>query len=196
MPTAEGLHILETERLILRTFKSTDVDDMHEYQSRPEIVAYIPWPERTREQVIEALEKALDKAKSELIDDGDFLLLGWELKRVPGLEECEGKIIGQSNISLKSQGDQCADIGWVTHQDFQRKGFAYEATHALMEYAFSNFKLHRIIADIDTRNPESATLAEKLGMRREAEFKDAEFFKGAWCDMWLYAILEDEFTSK
>ena len=86
MPTAEVLHILETERLILRTFKSTDVDDMHEYQSRPEIVAYIPWPERTREQVIEALEKALEKATSELIEDGDFLLLGWELKRVPGLE--------------------------------------------------------------------------------------------------------------
>ena len=196
MPTAEGLHILETNHLILRTFKSSDVDDMHEYQSRPEIVAYIPWPERTREEVIEALEKALDKAKSELIEDGDFLLLGWELKSVPGLEEYEGKIIGQSNISLKSQRDQSADIGWVTHQNFQRKGFAYEATHALMEYAFSNFKLHRIIADIDTRNPESAKLAEKLGMRREAEFKDGEFFKGDWCDMWLYAILKDEFTSK
>lgn len=196
LPTAEGLHILETERLILRTFKSTDVDDMHEYQSRPEIVAYIPWPERTREQVIEALEKALEKATSELIEDGDFLLLGWELKRVPGLEGYEGKIIGQSNIGLKSQRDQCADIGWVTHQDFQRQGFAYEATRALIAYAFNNFKLHRIIADIDTRNPESAKLAEKLGMRREAEFKDAEFFKGAWCDMWLYAILKDEFTSK
>jgi RimJ/RimL family protein N-acetyltransferase len=37
--------------------------------------------------------------------------------------------------------------------------------------------------------------AEKLNMRREAEFKDAEFFKGAWCDMWLYAILKREFPS-
>lgn len=188
--------IIETPRLILRSLRMSDVDDLFEYQSRPEIVAYIPWPERTREQVIEALEKALDKGKSNLAEDGDFILLGWELKKVPGLEEFEGKVIGQSNIGLKSLHDQCADIGWVTHQSFQQRGFAFEATHALMEYAFNNFNLHRIIADIDTRNPESAKLAEKLGMRREAEFKDAELFKGAWCDMWLYAILENEFSSK
>ena len=36
-------------------------------------------------------------------------------------------------------------------------------------------------------------LAEKLGMRREGEFIDSEFFKGDWCSMWLYAILTEEF---
>ena len=53
-----------------------------------------------------------------------------------------------------------------------------------------------MIAHIDTRNPESAKLAEKVGMRREAEFIDNEFFKGDWCSMWLYAILRAEFLSK
>lgn len=43
----------------------SDVDDLYEYQSDPEIVRYIPWPERSREQVIEALEKALNTGKSE-----------------------------------------------------------------------------------------------------------------------------------
>jgi aminoglycoside 6'-N-acetyltransferase len=38
-------------------------------------------------------------------------------------------------------------------------------------------------------------LAEKLGMRREATFLDGEFFKGEWCDMWLYAILKREFQA-
>lgn len=194
MATAEGVILLESERLILRTFKRSDVDDLLEYQSKPEIVAYIPWPERTREQVIAAIEKALEKGKSDLVEDGDFVLLAWELKRVSGLEELEGKVIGQSNLSLKSHRDKCGDIGWVTHQDFQRRGFAYEATSAFMRFAFSKYSLHRFVADIDTRNPESAALAEKLGMRREGEFKEVEFFKGAWCDMWLYAILDREFS--
>jgi aminoglycoside 6'-N-acetyltransferase len=43
------------------------------------------------------------------------------------------------------------------------------------------------------RVPESAYLAEKLGMRREGSFIEGEFFKGEWCDMWLYAILKGEF---
>ena len=32
-------------------------------------------------------------------------------------------------------------------------------------------------------------------MRQVAEFKDVEFFMGAWCDMWLYAIFKREFPS-
>jgi aminoglycoside 6'-N-acetyltransferase len=181
--------MIETKRLILRPLLITDVDDLLEYQSHPEIVRYIPWPERTREQVVEALNKTIDTGKGELKDEGDFFVLAWEIKE--GTHA--GKVIGQSNMSLRSTNDQLSDIGWVTHQDFQRKGYAFEATFGLMEYAFKNFPLHRIVADIDTRNPESAAMAEKLGMRREAEYKDSEFFKGAWCSMWLYAILKSEF---
>ena len=95
-------------------------------------------------------------------------------------------------MGLVSKENKASNIGWVTHQDFHRHGYAFEATKALLTYAFANFDLHRVIADIDTRVPESAALAEKLGMRREAEFKDGEFFKGEWCDMWLYAILKSE----
>jgi aminoglycoside 6'-N-acetyltransferase len=180
--------IIETNRLILRPLNIDDVEDLLEYQSHPDIVKYIPWPERTREQVIEAAEKTISTGKYELQTEGDFVVLVWEVKN-------SGKVIGQSNMSLKSLNDHCADIGWVTHQDFQRQGYAYEATRALMSHAFSHFRLHRIVADIDTRNPESAAMAEKLGMRREAEFKDSEFFKGDWCSMWLYAILESEFSN-
>ena len=178
--------VIETERLILRPLRMSDVDDLYEYQSDSKIVRYIPWPERSREQVIEALEKALNTGKSELKEENDFILLAWELKS-------SGKVIGQSNSGLRSTNDQLADIGWVTHPDYQRQGFAYEATYALMKYIFTSFKIHRIIADIDTRNPESAKLAEKLGMRREGEFINSEFFKGEWCSMWLYAILKSEF---
>jgi len=177
---------IETDRLILRPLCADDVDDLLEYQSHPEIVRYIPWPERTREQVIEALDKAISECKNSLVESGDFILLAWELKST-------GKVIGQSNSGLESTRDQLADIGWVTHQDFQRQGYAFEATNALMNYIFTNFPIHRIIANIDTRNPESAKLAEKLGMRREGEFIDSEFFKGDWCSMWLYAILKEEF---
>ena len=176
---------IETERLILRPLHISDADDLFQYQSHPNIVRYIPWPERTHDQVVEALEKYAASGKSELKENGDFILLAWELKST-------GQVIGQSNLGFKSLDDQCADMGWVTHQDFQRQGYAYEASKALIYFAFENFPLHRIIAEIDTRNPESAKLAEKLGMRREGEFVDSEFFKGEWCSMWLYAILKSE----
>ena len=165
-----------------------DVYDLLEYQSNPEIVRYIPWPPRTMDQVKEAAEKTLNTGKFDLKEVNDYIVLVWELKS-------SGKVIGQSNMGLISKENKCSNIGWVTHQDFQRQGYALEATKALLGYAFNNFDLHRVIADIDTRVPESAALAEKLGMRREATYLDGEFFKGKWCDMWLYAILKREFLA-
>lgn len=186
--------VIETERLILRPMLITDVDCLLEYQSDPEIVKYIPWPPRTREQVIEAAEKTIATCTFDIQDENDYIVLVWELKNGPGVENHEiGQVIGQSNMGLVSKRDSCANIGWVTHRGFQRQGYAFEATKALMQYGYENFPLHRIIADIDTRNPESAAMAEKLGMRREGEFIDSEFFKGDWCSMWLYAILKSEF---
>ena len=37
---------------------------------------------------------------------------------------------------------------------------------------------------------------EKLGMRREAHFRDGKWIKGAWRDRYLYAILADEFFTR
>ena len=186
--------VIETERLILRPMRMSDVDDLLEYQSQPEIVKYIPWPPRTREQVIEAAQKTIATGKFDMQEENDYIVLVWELKSGPDVHGIHiGKVIGQSNMGLRSQRDSFSDIGWVTHPAFQRKGYALEATRALMQYAFENLPLNRIIADIDTRNPESAAMAEKLGMRREGEFVDSEFFKGDWCSMWLYAILKSEF---
>jgi RimJ/RimL family protein N-acetyltransferase len=176
---------ITTPRLILRPLLESDEDDLFEYQSMPDIVRYIPWPERSREEVRAAIRDVLVKGKVSLKDENDFIVLVWELRE-------SGKVIGQSNIGLQSVEHKRAEIGWVTHQDFQRQGIAYEATRALIDYAFENFDVHRMIANIDTRGTGSAMLAEKLGMRLEGTYRDGEFFKGAWCDMWLYAILKDE----
>ena len=165
-----------------------DVGDLLEYQSNPEIVRYIPWPPRSMDQVKAAAQEVVNTCTFQLKEDKDYIVLVWELKS-------SSKVIGQSNMALVSKENKCANIGWVTHQDFQRQGYALEASKALLNYAFTKTDVHRVIADIDSRVPHSAVLAEKLGMRREATFLDGEFFKGEWCDMWLYAILKREFQA-
>jgi len=166
----------------------SDLQDLHEYQSNPEIVRYIPWPESTLDDVREHINKTIGTGKFELREDDDYIVIVWELKS-------SGKVIGQSNMALVSKEHKASNIGWVTHQDYQRQGYAFEASKSLLNHAFSNLNVHRVVADIDTRVPESAALARKLGMRHEGTFLDGEFFKGEWCDMWLYAILKREFRA-
>jgi RimJ/RimL family protein N-acetyltransferase len=75
---------------------------------------------------------------------------------------------------------------------YSGQGYATEVTSALISYAFSTFDLHRISAYIDQRNQASIKVAERLGMRLEARYKEDEFFKGEWASGNLYAILKSE----
>jgi aminoglycoside 6'-N-acetyltransferase len=174
---------IETERLILSPLTLEDEDDLLEYQSDPDTVRYIPWPARTRIQVREALGKVVTPRTFEVA--GDHLDFAWRLRD-------SGKVIGQSNIGIQSVEHQTGEIGWVVHPKFAGQGFAKEATHGLIDFAFTTAQLRRLVAYMDQRNSASARLAEALGMRREAAYRKDEFFKGEWCDSYLYAILREE----
>ena len=70
-----------------------------------------------------------------------------------------------------------------------------------MAYAFERLATRRIIALCDTRNAASFALMERLGMRREGEFKKNAGFKTdahgstIWTDSYQYAILKEEFEN-
>lgn len=176
--------MIETERLRLRPLSMADADDLLEYHGDEIVVRYIPWEPRSLASVQSAIEQYLAFPLT-LSQEGDSVVLGWELKT-------SGKIIGQSNATLLSLSNQTADVGWVTNRHFWRQGLAFEATQAFQGHLLTLPNVHRLVANIDTRNPESARLAEKLGMRLEGEFKQAAYTKGEWCDMWLYALLKWE----
>jgi RimJ/RimL family protein N-acetyltransferase len=175
--------MLETARLRVRTLDLADEDDMLVYQSDPEIVRYIPWPERTREQVRAGIVAFKDRTRME--QSGDALVLAIVEKR-------SDVVIGQMSVGIVSRDDAQGEFGYVVSRAFANRGYATEASAAVLEYAFDVLGLHRMTAQIDTRNAASAAVAVKLGMRREAEFRENEWFKGAWSSSWIYAILADE----
>jgi RimJ/RimL family protein N-acetyltransferase len=178
---------LHTERLVLRPLVQADLDDLCEYHSHSEAVRFVPWSVRSREEVKEALQN-YERCSSALESAQDSLILGWSLKSTQ-------KIIGQSNMALVSQANHTSDLGWITHPEYWRQGYALEAGIAMLWLAFRSFGLHRVIANIDQRNLGSARLAERMGMRCEGIFRQSSWTKGEWCDMWLYAILRDEFLA-
>ncbi len=178
---------LATERLILRPLVLSDAEDLFEYQSVAEVVTYIPWPQRTYEQVVEALVKAT--AVSKLDYEGDFALLGIVLPN-------ENKVIGQISLMYKSKENQTAEFGYVINPKYSGKGYATEASGAAIDYLFSTGKFRRVYAHLDIRNSASENLVKRLGLRKEAEFKEEEFFKGEWTDTMIYATLKNEWTNR
>jgi aminoglycoside 6'-N-acetyltransferase len=173
----------ESARIFARPFELSDEADLLEYQSDENVVRYIPWPKRTRDQVHEALIKSISSTK--FTENEDHLDFVWQLKE-------SGKVIGQSNIGLVAKEHHHAEIGWVVNPLYSNQGYATEVTKALITFAFQKFDLHRISAYIDQRNSASIRVAERLGMRLEANYKEDELFKGEWVSGNLYAVLKSE----
>ena len=65
----------------------------------------------------------------------------------------------------------------------------------LLRLGFEELGLHRIIGRCDGRNTASAKVMERLGMRREAHFRQNELVKGEWCDELVYAMLAEEWPA-
>ena len=178
---------IETDRLVLRPMELSDENDLLEYQSDLQTVTYIPWPARTREQVREAMSKAI--AATSFENENDYKLFVWVLKD-------GGKVIGQSNISIKSKLHQRAEIGWVINPKFAGRGYALEATKAVIDLVFSELGFRRVVAYMDQRNTKSVNIAKKLGMRLEASYIEDEFFKDEWSSAHLFALLKSEWKGK
>ena len=179
---------LETERLLLRPVDpARDAEAMLSYRSLPEICRYIPPLPATPESIATMLADP-ERTRSTLTEAGQHLLLAV-------VRRDTGELIGDVILFWRSAEHRTGEIGYVLHPDQHGRGFATEASRALLALAFDGLDLHRVIARIDQRNPASAAVLRKIGMRQEAVLVENEWFKGEWTTEVDFAILQSEWRA-
>jgi RimJ/RimL family protein N-acetyltransferase len=87
------------------------------------------------------------------------------------------------------------DIGYELDPKHWNHGYAAEAAHAMVDFGFSHFGVHRIWSWCVADNLGSAHVLEKLGMKLEGRLREKEFYKGRWWDTLMYGILADEWET-
>lgn len=179
---------IATERLLLRPLDpSTDVDAVHDYQSRADVCRYIPYFPRTRDEVAERIADA-GRTRSTLEAEGQAMDLAVVVRE-------SGRLIGDVLLFWHSAEHRSGEIGYVFHPDVEGHGYATEACRPLLALAFDGLGLHRVTARLDERNDASAAVARRLGMRQEARLVENEWFKGEWTNELDFALLETEWRA-
>ena len=178
---------IETARLRLWPLSTSDADDLLAYRGDPEVCRYLPFAPMT--PAVLAHRLATDLGRTEIAEEGQSLTLG--VSRVT-----DGRVIGDVVLFFHSALHRGGEIGYVFSPAVAGQGYATEACAAMLDLAFGELGLHRVTARMDARNVASTRLAERLGMRREAEFRSAEMFKGEWADLVIYALLSDEWYGR
>lgn len=177
----EQVLMIETNRLFIRNFHPNDWEDLYDYLSQPETVAYEPYEPFS-------LNEAKHEAQRRSNDTNFYAVC---------LKE-SGKLIG--NIYLAKQDFNFAEIGFVFNSLFGSMGYATEAAKAMIDKLFSEDDVHRIFAECNPENEKSWKLLERLNFKREGHLKQNIYFKQdqkenpIWQDTYIYAILNETGT--
>jgi RimJ/RimL family protein N-acetyltransferase len=155
---------LHTERLIIRSWNSSDIDRtaFHNLNSDEQVMQYFPFT-RTREVADEVLGSLITVAKK----DG----YGWSAICLKSTGEPIG-FAGLSKVNFKAKFAPATEIGWRIMTPHWRKGYALEAAFALIQHGFDDLELEEIVAFAVKDNTPSISLMQRLGMQA---FPDLDF---------------------
>ena len=167
---------LETNNLIIRPYKTSDLSDFIKFMSCTEVTKYLDFPpeQTTVEGARELLEKTL---KSYETSEPLFALVIAQKK--------DNFFIGSCGFSPLDENNSC-ECFYALLPRYRRQGFATEAMNKLFDYGFQELGIKRINAHINRHNIASIKLAGKLGMN----FKSFVDFKGTPKQGKLYYIVE------
>ncbi|CDH06536.1 GNAT family N-acetyltransferase [Xenorhabdus bovienii] len=174
-----------TSRLILRQFEIKDFAKYQSYHSLPEVYkflySYPPEDENMHAQFNRVMSPAFN-------NNGDEVRLAVILRE-------NNDLAGEIMLRLTNKESQQGEIGCIFHPLYQRKSIGTESLGALIDISFEYFRCHRLYAKLDVLNLGSKRLVEKLGMRQEAHLLQNEHVNGIWSDMYMYAILHNEWQA-
>lgn len=148
------MKVLETERLILRTWKPTDVDLMAVIDQDPKVCEYLP-AIGTRATT----QTGIDRIIKHYAEHG-FCLYAVELKEN---SEFIGWV-GLSKPSFEAHFTPAVEIGWRLASQHWKKGYATEAAKAVLDYGFLALNLAEIVSFTVVNNRASRRVMEKIGL--------------------------------
>lgn len=149
--------ILETHRLILRHLRPDDLDELFVLYQDPEIRRYFPDGVKNYEDTKEELEWYMN-GHPEHPTLGLWATVHKEM----------GRFIGRCGL-LPWEIDGVLEIeaAYLLDRNFWHQGLATEAAAGILNYAFNNLNLTRIICLMHPDNIASQRVAKRIGMTLE-----------------------------
>lgn len=173
--------IIRAPRVVLRPFRSGDVDDVLAYAADPEWYLYSARASSayTRSDAVAFVAAQMAFDPSELVS----LAI-----------EHGGQVGGSIRLHWLFE-QRVAELGFGVARRLWGQGLALEAGRALITATFQTYpELMRVRARCDARNAQSIRVLSKLGMTREAFLRSDRLVRGELVDDVVYGLLRREWT--
>jgi RimJ/RimL family protein N-acetyltransferase len=148
---------LQTDRLILRPFRESDLDGYAAMCANAEVMSYL------------GESKPLSRAeawRSMAVVVGHWQLRGYGMWAVEERET--GAFLGRIGC-WNPEGWPGLEISWTPRREFWGRGFASEGARTAIQYAFTELHQQRVISLIRPDNKNSIRVAERVGEQLDGE---------------------------
>jgi len=154
LPDLPADNFYETERLILRPMSLEDGEFIFDLYNRPKFIRYIG--DRNIKTIADAENYIKNRfmPQFEKLGFGNYLIV---------TKEGNHKIGGVG--IFEREGLEIVDIGFSLLDEFEGKGYAYEAASKVKSIGMDDFGLKKISAITSKDNFSSQKLIEKLGLK-------------------------------
>ena len=177
--------ILETERLILRTWRPEDREPFARMNADPDVMEYFLKRLTSAESdaFVDRIERGLSERgyglwAAELKESGRFM-----------------GFIGFNYTDFPADFTPCIEIGWRLAAEFWGKGYATEGAAACLDLGFGKLGFTEVYSFTSKSNARSESVMKKIGMRKVREFKHPKIEEAhPLCGHVLYRIAADEIS--
>lgn len=158
---------LQTPRLILREWQDSDIATFIAMNQDKQVMEFFPelWSEEKSRACVALFRKHFA--------ENGFGFFAVELKET---HEFIG-FVGISQVGFEAhfttQTSPAVEIGWRLCSQHFNKGYATEAAHEVLRFAFENLSLEEIVSFTVQDNLPSQNVMKKIGMKRDS---DGDFF--------------------
>lgn len=173
--------ILKTDRLILRPLSRDDFQDFFSFMRDEKSTRYLAF---TKEQkTYQGARELLDLIVNRYGRKNQIFLLAV-------VRQHDHRYVGTVGL-FPIKVSRNAEIFYSLISKYRGKGYASEAAHRLMEYAFSELGIDRLVAYIYPSNQPSARVAKRIRMKDEGYVLRKQH--GSQVRLKLFALKRDEF---
>lgn len=145
---------IETERLILRRYKETDIDAIYDIITDKRLSTYIKFPELTKELELECIKEWIEEA-----DDSKYER--WVIERKE-----DGAIVGNIDVNTVVKKHNYCNVGYTIRYVYWGNGYAAEALKAVSDYLLDS-GYYLVECSCNELNKQSSRVMEKAGFKKD-----------------------------
>lgn len=178
----------ETGRLIIRDNIEEDLNELHNLMSDREVNKY------DSDFYSGSLNSSRIKLKTSIEEAGkkDRRKYWFAI-----IEKESDKYVGQIGITIVSNQikNGVGQLAYFTQKEYWGRGYTTEAAKKVIDFAFEDIGLHKIMTGCLKENIASEKIMEKCNMVKEAELVKHVWHENEWKDRVEYRLLRKEWKN-